>query len=139
MPKIYGRTLMVKCGLTLSWVFYRTFWYFAKFSFHHKSKEAWLLIINMVYTSCLTSCQTPPDFYHDWSYKALHPTWELPRKCTQKLQKLIIFEMERSTIKFIVIIFRGVFRSRSNIYDKAFSKVLTIFEKKLHGRCSNGF
>ena len=38
------------------------FWEFLilyhKFYFHHKWNEAWLLVINMVYTSCLTSCQT---------------------------------------------------------------------------------
>ena len=31
---------------------------FNKFSFHHKWNEVQLLLINMVYTSCLTSCQT---------------------------------------------------------------------------------
>ena len=34
------------------------FWCFAKFSFYHKWKDARLLLINMVCTSCLTSCQT---------------------------------------------------------------------------------
>ena len=32
------------------------FWCFTKFSFHHKWNEAPLLVINMVYTGCLTSC-----------------------------------------------------------------------------------
>ena len=31
---------------------------FDTFSFHQKWKEAGLLVINMVHTSCLTSCQT---------------------------------------------------------------------------------
>ena len=30
--------------------------------FHHKWKEAWLLVISMVITSCLTSCFSPPHF-----------------------------------------------------------------------------
>ena len=34
------------------------FWCFTKFSFHHKWNEAPLLVINMVYTGCLTSCRT---------------------------------------------------------------------------------
>ena len=36
------------------------FWDFhlLRFSFHHKWNDAQLLLINMVYTSCLTSCQT---------------------------------------------------------------------------------
>ena len=29
-----------------------------KFSFHHKWYEAWLLVINMVYASCLKNGQT---------------------------------------------------------------------------------
>ena len=33
------------------------FWCFTKFSFHHKWNEAPLLVINMVYTGCLTSCR----------------------------------------------------------------------------------
>ena len=28
------------------------------FFFHHKWKEAWLLVTNVVYMSCLTSCLT---------------------------------------------------------------------------------
>ena len=31
---------------------------FTKFSFHHKWNESWLLVINMIYTSCFASCQT---------------------------------------------------------------------------------
>ena len=43
----------------LLWTWYfENFWYFTKFSFHHKWSEAWLLVINMVYMSCLTSCRT---------------------------------------------------------------------------------
>ena len=34
------------------------FWCFTKFSFQHKWNEAPLLVINMVYTGCLTSCRT---------------------------------------------------------------------------------
>ena len=34
-----------------------TFCYFTKFSFPHKWNKAWFLVINMVYTSCLTSCR----------------------------------------------------------------------------------
>ena len=37
------------------------FWDFSKSSFHHKWNEAWLLARNMVYTSCLTICQTTED------------------------------------------------------------------------------
>ena len=32
-----------------------------KFLCHHKWNESWLLVINMVYTSCLTCCQTTKD------------------------------------------------------------------------------
>ena len=41
-----------------SWAWYlETFWYFTKSSFHNKWKEVWLLVINMIYTNCLTICQ----------------------------------------------------------------------------------
>ena len=45
-------------GLGLqSWTqYFETF--FTKFSFHHKWNKAWLIVINMVYTICLTSCRT---------------------------------------------------------------------------------
>ena len=33
------------------------FWYFTKFSFHHKWNETWLLVINVIYTSYFASCQ----------------------------------------------------------------------------------
>ena len=36
-------------------------WYFAKFSFYHKWNNAWLLVINMVYKSYLTSCWSTWD------------------------------------------------------------------------------
>ena len=35
-----------------------TFWYFTKFSFNHKWNNTRLLLMNMVHTSCLTSCGT---------------------------------------------------------------------------------
>ena len=35
-----------------------TFWCSAKFFFHHKWNEVQLLVLNVVYTSCLTSCWT---------------------------------------------------------------------------------
>ena len=38
-----------------------TFWFLTKFSFEEKWNEAWLLVINMVYTSCLASCWTTWD------------------------------------------------------------------------------
>ena len=38
--------------------YFKTFLYFTKFSFHKKRNEAWLLVIKMVYTSCLASCRT---------------------------------------------------------------------------------
>ena len=41
--------------------FFQAFWYFNKFSFHHKWNKEWLLLINMVYTSCLTSSLTSLD------------------------------------------------------------------------------
>ena len=34
------------------------FWCFTKFRFHHKWNEAPLLVINIVYMGCLTSCWT---------------------------------------------------------------------------------
>ena len=36
----------------------RLFWCFNKFSFYHKWNNTRLLLINMVHTSCLTSCRT---------------------------------------------------------------------------------
>ena len=38
--------------------YFETLWCFTKFSFDHKRNDARLLLINMVYKSCLTSCQT---------------------------------------------------------------------------------
>ena len=38
--------------------YFETFWCFNKFSFHHKWNDGQLLLINMVYTSCLMSSQT---------------------------------------------------------------------------------
>ena len=37
---------------------FKTFWYFTKFSFHQEWNEVWLLVIDIVYASCLTSCRT---------------------------------------------------------------------------------
>ena len=42
---------------SVSW-FFETFRCFTKFSFHHKWNNGRLLLISMVYTSCLTSCRT---------------------------------------------------------------------------------
>ena len=54
-----GQSLVTPSLYIQSWTkHFETFWYFTKFSFHHKRNEAWLLVINMVYTSCLTSCRT---------------------------------------------------------------------------------
>ena len=50
-----------------------TFWEFLKFFFHHKIKETWLLVTKMVYTSCLTSCQTTYDLLRKCSGKS----WDL--------------------------------------------------------------
>ena len=41
---------------TFSWYF-ETFWWFTKFSFQQKWNDARLLLMNMVYTSFLTSCR----------------------------------------------------------------------------------
>ena len=38
--------------------YFKTFWRFTKFSFHGKWNNERLLLINMVYTSSPTSCQT---------------------------------------------------------------------------------
>ena len=35
--------------------YFETFWCFTKFSFHHKWNDARLLLINIVYTICLTN------------------------------------------------------------------------------------
>ena len=37
--------------------YFKLFWYFTKFSFHHNGDEARLLPINMVNTSCVTNCR----------------------------------------------------------------------------------
>ena len=44
----------------LATIIFIIFWDFLMFSqicFHHKWNDAWLLLINMLYMSCLTSCQ----------------------------------------------------------------------------------
>ena len=46
---------------TIMVIIFWDFWCFTKFSFHHKWNEARLLVINMVYTSYLTSFQTTWD------------------------------------------------------------------------------
>ena len=46
------------CTATTIFIIFMTFWCFTKFSFHRKWSNAWLLVINMVYISCLTSCRT---------------------------------------------------------------------------------
>ena len=46
--------------LTIIFIIFETLWCFIKYSCHHKWHDAWLLLINMVYTSCLTSCRTLP-------------------------------------------------------------------------------
>ena len=38
--------------------YFETFRYFTKFSFHHRWNDGRLLLINMVFTSCLASCRT---------------------------------------------------------------------------------
>ena len=43
------------------WLKSWTFWCLTKFSLDHKRNEAWLLVINMVYTSYLKSCCTTSD------------------------------------------------------------------------------
>ena len=39
-------------------IFLETFWCFTKFFFHHKWNDVRLSLINMIYTSSLTSCET---------------------------------------------------------------------------------
>ena len=46
------------CVATIIFIIFWDFWCFIKFSFHHKCNEAQLLMINVVHTSCFTSCQT---------------------------------------------------------------------------------
>ena len=41
--------------------YFETFWCFMKFSFHHKWNDARLLLMSMVYTSCLTTCRTTQE------------------------------------------------------------------------------
>ena len=53
---------------------------FTKFSFHHKWNEAWLLVINKVYASCLTICRTTSDlgFQQITKYQEnLKASWKL--------------------------------------------------------------
>ena len=40
---------------------FETLWCFTTFSFHHNWNDARLLLIRMIYTSCLTGCQTTQD------------------------------------------------------------------------------
>ena len=49
------------CWNLVSTIMVIIFWDFlcsTKFFFHNKSSEAWLLVLNMLYASCLTKCQT---------------------------------------------------------------------------------
>ena len=41
--------------------YFETFWCFTKFSFHHKWNDARLLLMSMVYTSCLTTCRATQE------------------------------------------------------------------------------
>ena len=61
--------------------YFETFWYYIKFSFHHKWNGPWLLVINMVYTSCLTSCREnlKPGIFADGG-GAKVPTQEKKKK-----------------------------------------------------------
>ena len=54
------RPLGVPEGSILQWFswYFEALWCLTKFTFHHKWNEAWLLVINMAHTSCLTSCRT---------------------------------------------------------------------------------
>ena len=42
---------------TITFIISWDFLMFYQIFFHHKRNEAWLLLINMIYTSCLTSCR----------------------------------------------------------------------------------
>ena len=60
--KNIGKWKPVKCNCKLCLQsfskYFEALWCFTKFSFHHKSNDARLLLINMVYMSCLMSCRT---------------------------------------------------------------------------------
>ena len=51
---------LIKYPQSLTWYF-ENCRCFTKLFFHHKWNDGRLLVINMVYTSCLTSCQTTED------------------------------------------------------------------------------
>ena len=59
--KNYGRNKNCHLWSTILVIIFWDFFMFYKFSFNHKWIELWLLVINIVYTSCLTSCQTTED------------------------------------------------------------------------------
>ena len=46
---------------SISFKIFRELWWFAKFSFHLRWNDGWLLLINMVYPRCFTSCWTTSD------------------------------------------------------------------------------
>ena len=50
-----------KIGPTVSFIIFSDFCMFYQISFHHKGNDVRLLLINMVSSSCLTSCQTTSD------------------------------------------------------------------------------
>ena len=62
---IWGRTFNNSRGLlihlkacTIMAIIFWDFLMFYQIFFHHKWNESWLLVINMEYTSCRTSCRT---------------------------------------------------------------------------------
>ena len=62
---------------TIIFISFESFWCFTKFSFHHKRKYVWLLLISMVYRSCPTTRQTTQTLEPQETRKyaaAHHPT-----------------------------------------------------------------
>ena len=47
---------------TIIFIIFETFWCFIKFYFHHKWNDTWLLLANLVFKSCLTSCRTTQNY-----------------------------------------------------------------------------
>ena len=80
---------------TIMFKYVETFWCLSRFSFHYKWNKAWLLVINMVYTSCLTSCRTTWDlgFYEIRKYhqnlKNCRLVFSLPPKTKNTSKSLL--------------------------------------------------
>ena len=102
-----------------------TVWCFSKI-FFHKWKELWLLVINMVYTSSFTSCQTTLDLGSEEImkyYENLKPSrnYSLVSSLHPKMKLLSI--KGKTVLKLKLNFYRSaVFHTNTKVYVIYFGK-----------------